>query len=190
MLTLLILMLIAGAAGAGSLEPTAPPGPTMKTLDEIPPTWSQVLPAAARFQVLVAMNSNAVLDKETGLVWTRSPWPVSTTYGSAWIGCLSTGNVIPRGGWRLPTTAEMASLWDGSPSAAPFLPIGHPFTSVQAGAVYWTANTPFDSATPGRSALTMSFDGPFSPQVGAADKVAGSATYWCVRGPGGGSVIQ
>src|SRR5437867_494485 len=106
MLALLILMLIAGAAGAGSLEPTAPPGPTMKTLDEIPPTWSQVLPAAARFQVLAAMNTNAVLDKETGLVWARSPLNTSTDYFSAFSNCLTTGAVFVRGGWRLPTTAE------------------------------------------------------------------------------------
>jgi Protein of unknown function (DUF1566) len=188
MLTLLILMLVAGAAGAGSLEPSAPPGPTMKTLDEIPPTWSQVLPAAARFQVINAMNSNGVLDKETGLVWARLPSSTSSNYIVASFACLSQSLV--RGGWRLPTTSEMTSLWDGSASAAPFLPIGHPFIGVQAGAVYWTANTPYDLTNPGRTARTVSFDNQFGPALSIADKAAGSLAFWCVRGSGGGSVIE
>jgi len=190
MLTLLTLMLIVGAAGAGSLEPSAPPGPTMKTLDEIPPTWSQVLPAAARFQVITAMNSNAVLDKETGLVWARSPSGFSINYIGAFNNCLSEGGTKVRGGWRLPTTAELTSLWDSSASAAPFLPNGHPFMNVQAGSVYWTANTIFDPANPGKLARTLSFDGQFFPTPGSADKLTGSLMFWCVRGPGGGSVIE
>ena len=36
------------------------------------PTWHQILPAADRFKLV--MNSNAaVLDRETGLVWEKSP---------------------------------------------------------------------------------------------------------------------
>src|SRR5208337_2627979 len=34
-----------------------------------PPSWDQTLPANQRFVVLTNMNSEAVLDKETGLVW-------------------------------------------------------------------------------------------------------------------------
>jgi Protein of unknown function (DUF1566) len=189
MSTLLILMLVAGSAGAGSLEPSAPPGPTMKTLDEIPPTWSQVLPAAARFQVLAAMGTNAVLDKETGLVWSRGVIPPSNYVVAANI-CLGLGGLAARGGWRLPTAAELASLYDASATASPFLPTGHPFLGVQADASYWTTNTPFDPTNPGKAARTVAFNNQFGPVVGGADKVTGSSYVWCVRGSGGGSVTE
>ena len=62
-------LFVPGIMKAGNLEPSAGPGPTMKTLDEIPPTWSQKLPAAQRF--VIVLDGAAVLDKETGLVWER-----------------------------------------------------------------------------------------------------------------------
>ena len=72
LLTALIMSVgYAGIALSGNLEPTAPPGSTMKTLDEIPPAWSQKLSAAQRF--VLVLDGEAVLDKETGLVWEKSP---------------------------------------------------------------------------------------------------------------------
>ena len=104
MLTLLILMLVAGAAGAGSLEPSAPPGPTMKTLDQIPPTWSLVIPGASRFQN--ALNGVGVLDRETGLVWTQLASNTTTPvdWMTARANCL-TFTAGLRAGWRLPTSS-------------------------------------------------------------------------------------
>ena len=54
------LLMVSAPALAGSLNPSAPPGPTMKTLDQAPakdeviPPWSQTLPASddARFACL------------------------------------------------------------------------------------------------------------------------------------------
>ena len=37
------------------------------------PSWDQQLPASTRFIVLSNWNSEAVLDRETGLVWERAP---------------------------------------------------------------------------------------------------------------------
>ncbi len=91
----------------GDLNPTAPPGPTMKTLDQIPPTWDQVFPASERFKLV--MGGAAVLDKETGLVWEQAPSTVQKNWYGAHSDCIPkiVGN---RMGWRLPTVAEMTSL--------------------------------------------------------------------------------
>jgi hypothetical protein len=39
------------------------------------PSWDQQFPAAQRFIVLSNWNNEAVLDRETGLVWQRNPNP-------------------------------------------------------------------------------------------------------------------
>src|SRR4051794_27074001 len=45
------------------------------------PSWDQQLPAAQRFIVLQNWNNEAVLDRETGLVWERQP--VTNKFGWA-----------------------------------------------------------------------------------------------------------
>ena len=112
LVVVVLMLLISGMSWGGDLQPSAPPGPTMKTLDQIPPTWSQVLSASVRFEVV--MGGEAVLDKETGLVWQRNnqgqvPQP--------WLQALYYCNRLVNGGrkgWRLPLVEEIESLIDPS----------------------------------------------------------------------------
>jgi hypothetical protein len=123
---------------AGQLTPTAPPGPTMKTLDQIPGSWSQkISDGAKRFELV--LDGAAVLDKETGLVWVRNPDTVQRTWYDAMNQCpaLIIGG---RRGWRLPTVEELTSLEDMTVSTDISLSAGHPFQNVQ-GCCYWTSNT-------------------------------------------------
>jgi hypothetical protein len=108
----------------------------MKTLDQIPPAWSQIIPdGAKRFEVV--MNGEAVLDKETGLVWLRSPDATARTLELAHQYCydLTAGG---RQGWRIPTEEELLSLVDKTVSGSPKLPLGHPFQNIQNN-VYWSS---------------------------------------------------
>ena len=110
-----------------------------------PPAWSQTLAANVRFVILSNFNSDAVLDRETGLVWTRRTVNDSGIGTDAGLRCrrLVVGN---RMGWRLPTMAELQSLVDPSLPAAQFtprLPVGHPFLlfTQQPELLYWTTET-------------------------------------------------
>ncbi len=131
-----------GFIGAGNMEPSGPPAPTMKTLDQISPTWSQKLPcdgtACPRFELV--MGGWAVLDKETGLVWAKNASLSGTRdWLSAQSYCFDIG-IGGRKGWRLPTVEELASLLDPQQPDAPYLPSGHPFDDVQNG-YYWSGAT-------------------------------------------------
>ena len=140
---------------AGSLEPTPDavdpsgnPVPTMRTLNEIPPAWSQKLRAddgdadgcnSSRFKCV--LDGTAVLDKETGLVWERQPG----TYAEPWLNgqwhCW-THTIGGRKGWRLPTLQELESLYEYCHSENTHaLPCGHPFIDAQF--TYWSATTSF-----------------------------------------------
>src|SRR5687767_5947264 len=97
------------------------------------PSWDQTLPAAQRFILLANMNQEAVLDRETGLVWQKTPIANVNSRGSAVTACqqVKTG---ARQGWRLPRVDELMTLADVSntdPSAAHFPP-GHPFAAPNA----------------------------------------------------------
>lgn len=103
-------LFLPGLVSAGDLEPSAPPGPTMKTLDEIPPTWSQKFATAnERFELV--LDGQGVLDKETGLVWARDATTVAGSWHHAFVYCRSIA-ISDRKGWRLPSIEELASLLD------------------------------------------------------------------------------
>ncbi len=156
---------------AGSLEPSAAPAPTMKTLDQIPPTWSEKI-TTGRF--VDALGGNAVLDKETGLVWEKSPSATNRTWNGAGSICplMTVGN---RKGWRLPTVEELSSLVD--PLVSPALPAGHPFSNVNVLSTdwYWSATTPVSNTA--SAWLVTFFDGSVT-----FDAKTMTMKVWCVRG--------
>ncbi len=150
------------------------------------PAWDQTLTCATlancpRFIVLSNMSNAAVLDRETGLVWERSPstTPVIFLAGQASLRCiaLTLGN---RRGWRLPSIQELASLMDADTANtnSPRLPPGHPFQNLQD--LYWSStaiNTQFQW-------LVFLGNG-----LSGGDSVEAPHFAWCVRG-GKGTDIQ
>ena len=94
------------------------------------PTWDKQIKGPTRFQVLKTFAGAAVLDKETGLVWEKSPTSDTFTWPFAVIHCASL-SVGGRAGWRLPGITEVMSLVDPSvPTPGVTLPDGNPFTNV------------------------------------------------------------
>jgi len=137
--------------------------------------WDQILPAAQRFVILTAFNRDAVLDKETGLVWERRPETAITQWSGAIFVCIDK-TVGGRKGWRLPSVHELQSLVDASVAApGPTLPPGHPFLNVQS-FHYWSASTRAEFST---GAWTVFFG---SGTVGSSDKTTDHNHAWCVRG--------
>jgi hypothetical protein len=169
-LGLIVLVMVAFATSPDAAQITAP-GPYYPT-----PSWDQKLPASSRFIVLSNWGSAAVLDRETGLVWEKSPSAGTTHF--VWILALehcSALTVGDRTGWRLPVLQELASLVDPSVSApGPTLPSGHPFQNVQTGG-YWSATTHAEISAWAR--VVSLYDG----TVVNGDK-AGLGYTWCVRG--------
>lgn len=138
-------------------------------------SWSNViLNVTKRFVVLADFNDQAVLDRETGLVWEKSPGTTVKQWADARYVCLNS-SVGGRKGWRLPHVVELASLVDASVAEpGPTLPPGHPFLAVQS-AQYWSATT---SAENPANAWDVDFN---RGLIGVSDKVL-SPRVWCVRG--------
>ncbi len=140
-------------------------------------SWDQkITDPTKRFVVLPAFNNEAVLDKETQLVWARSPLlDVALTWAEAMEGChaLSLGG---RSGGRLPYLHELLSLRD--PSTVQ-LPAGHPFVDLGGMLGYfWTANS--DYYDPTRIRI-----GGFDVNEASADK-GDWVRALCVRGHASG----
>lgn len=90
-------------------------------------------------------DDDLVLDKETGLVWTRDASykeSENTNNNRIWEQAVFTLRFVSIGnrmGWRLPAIEELSSLIDSSQSY-PALPLGHPFINVQKES-YWSYST-------------------------------------------------
>jgi len=163
------LLVLGALAVAGGPAQADSPGPYYAT-----PSWDQTMPSATRFIVLSNFGSAAVLDRETGLVWEKSPDTNLYTWAEGQVHC-NTLNVGNRKGWRLPAIQELASLVDPSvPLPGPTLPAGHPFSNVQSN-TYWSATT-FASSTSNAWGVFL-VNGDVSPGFKAF-----SVFVWCVRG--------
>ncbi len=166
------ILSLCGFTSAGDLEPTAPPAPTMKTLDEIPPTWNQKLPVDVRFKLV--LDGAAVLDYETGLVWEHTPDELEREWSWSLQYCYQK-TVGDRNGWRAPTIEELASLSDGSSSS---LPDGHPFDTGSEATRFWTSTTdPADLDRAYMIAINMSGIATYQK-----DQQGQELRVWCVRG--------
>lgn len=136
-------------------------------------SWDQrIEDPAKRFVVLAIFNNQAVLDKETQLVWQRTP----VSYGASWTDaanqCVSAG-IGNRYGWRLPTIAELSSL----AGVGGVLPVGHPFTGIQGNLVFWSGTGAANGASAYARLLTQRNAYP-QPKVS-------QLSWLCVRGHGG-----
>jgi hypothetical protein len=154
------------------------------------PSWDQTIACTApascpRFVVLANMNSDAVLDRETGLVWERRPDSNVGSISQAEASCVAKviGN---RKGWRLPTISELQTLVDPS-ATSPALPDGSPFENVSFSlfSAYWTS-TVASSANfgPGNDVFALSFFGNGAASV-LSNRTSGINLKWCVRGGAG-----
>ena len=137
--------------------------------------WQQAHPAAQRFVILPDFNNDAVLDKDTNLIWELSPTATPVTWNEARATC-TTRMTGGQKGWRLPAPAEMRSLVGPAvDSPIPNIPPGHPFLNIQATS-YWTVVP--EANQPSYARYVDAFLG----NVLSFIKIY---TYpvWCVRGP-------
>jgi hypothetical protein len=178
----LIALGMAGFAVSPADADTVAAGPYYAT-----PSWDQTLPVATRFIVLSNFNSEAVLDRETGLVWQRSPnYSTVQLYSNAVFGC-ATANTGGRQGWRVPHLSELESLMDASATSQPTFPPGHPFTGFPTGSSEFFTDTGVAGQTgrhycPGYGRRIS--DGSVTQVFADCIDDTSTAYVFCVRGPG------
>jgi hypothetical protein len=137
-------------------------------------SWSQKIAAKNRFVVLCQFNNEAILDRETQLVWEKSPSTDKMDWDNAIEHCYSL-NSGGRGGWRLPTVEELRTLVDPN-MFDPALPAGNPFNNVQASLsdYYWSATSSSDNSLAWDVSMINGF-------VHSIEKTS-DIYVWCVRG--------
>lgn len=138
-------------------------------------SWHKKYDQPERFKLLPQFGDKAVLDKETGLVWERTPSGQNRTWLDA-IGYVYNKNIGGRLGWRLPAIEELASLVDPTQTTGPFLPLDHPFDVLTGGQVYYSATTLHSSSPPNAFAMR-----PYDGSIVTIRKDDQSGFVWCCR---------
>jgi len=120
---------------------------------------------------------DAVFDKETGLVWERSPATDRKSFDGAVLYSF-TRVAAQRKGWRLPAIEELLSLVD--PNATnPTLPAGHPFLNLKLDYFYWSQTR--GAPVPNDARLVWGYS--FGDASTSSIVVAQAQCYtWLVRG--------
>ena len=174
---LVVLATLAFSVDSASAQTTAV-GPYYAT-----PSWDQKIACSSaancpRFVVLSNWDSQAVLDRETGLVWERSPRATLFSWSDSHVQCI-VSTLGARQGWRLPTLQEFLSLRIPSVTGpiGSALPSGHPFLLPTVVTSFWTATTVAPVA--GR-AYTLQILGESSGVSYLTKDI--TQHVWCVRG--------
>jgi hypothetical protein len=145
--------------------------------------WGRKFPASERFVVLSQFSNQAVLDKETQLVWQRTPAANQVSHWHYALAYCIGGAFAGRRGWRLPSVHELSSLVEASaPAGTLALPQGHPFQNVPIGR-YWSSTrqaNQYTNQTDG-AAYTVNFQ---NGGVIGSSVITVPGYYWCVRGGG------
>lgn len=144
--------------------------------------WGRKFSPDQRFVVLAQFNNQAVLDKETQLVWQRSPGSTPWSYGGAdYTGCTISA-IGGRFGWRLPSRFELMTLLDPNAPAPVKLPAGHPFLGVTPDGYYWT-NSRATNPDPAYDEFKVVVNvGSAIQSTFRVDNVSNQFPAWCVRG--------
>lgn len=172
---LMVLALIVALCLAGYWLMTPPTEEKDGLIGDIIQKWQETHPSANRFVILSTFQNEAVLDRETGLVWEKSPSGITVTWNQARTICPQR-IVGGQKGWRLPSPIEMRSLVGPAVDApGPNIPPGHPFLNIQSSS-YWTvvpdANQPYYAR----------YVDAFLGNVMSFIKIY-TFPVWCVRGP-------
>jgi len=137
-------------------------------------SWSNKIPSAKRFVVLADFNNEAVLDRETGLVWEQALELTTRAWGNATWYCANK-IVGESGGWRLPSVVELKSVEDRT-LPSPYINSVFNSNGILSANNWWSATT--GAVTP-TDAWIVDIGG----RVNGNSKTNGQGLAWCVRGP-------
>lgn len=170
-------------AGAGLISMTLASGPASAI--DIRSWDKNISTVGNRFIVLSNLNNEAVLDKESQIVWEKTPDNTSTTWFGARNTCVRK-EVGGKAGWRLPSIQELASLIDSTQND-PAIKSGHPFLSVNSDP-YWSGTKGAAISGSSDNAWTMDPGTSGATTFSTSGAITMNATTdinltWCVRSP-------